>query len=162
MRHFVVTAALKRGSTQTALALLKEGPPFDIEGSRLERHIVFLGDDQLVFVFEGEHAETEAGRLLETPRVLERAARLADVVDRQPSVPREVFSWERVTALEGVSFGADPGPGYPKVVSRSRPQLPGPPGPAVGPLGLRCLSLGRLLLVCGAPPQRHGGLGLGG
>ena len=112
MRHFVVTAALKPGSTQKARALLKEGPPFDIEGSRLERHMVFVGDDQLVFVFEGDHAETEAGRLLETSRVLERAARLAEVVEGQPSVPREVFSWERVTELDGVSFGADPGPGY--------------------------------------------------
>jgi hypothetical protein len=109
VRRFVVTARLKAGATPKALELLREGPPFDLEGSGLERHMTFVGDDQLVFLFEGERAEEKTGRLLSS--VLDRAGRLGELVEGQPSLPREVLSWERSPRLEGVVFGPDPGPG---------------------------------------------------
>ena len=111
MRRFVVIARLKAGAAPKALELLREGPPFDLDGSRLERHMAFLGDDHLVFVFEGEHAEEEAGRLLQSSTVKEGAGRLGELVDGELTLPREVFSWERPADLEGITFGSDPGPG---------------------------------------------------
>jgi hypothetical protein len=111
MRHFVVIARLKPGAAPKALELLHQGPPFDLEGSRLERHGAFVGDDELVFVFEGEHAEEEAARLLQSSSLLEDGGRLAQLIEGQPTLPREVFSWERPPDLEGVIFGPDPGPG---------------------------------------------------
>jgi hypothetical protein len=101
VRHFVVTARLKPGAAPEALALLRRGPPFDLEDSGLERHMAFVGDDELVFVFEGEGA---------TP-VLDEGGRLGRLIEGEPSLPREVFSWERPAELEGVTFGPDPGPG---------------------------------------------------
>jgi hypothetical protein len=111
VRHFVVTARLKAGAAPKALELLRDGPPFDLEGSGLERHMVFVGDDQLVFLFEGDRAEETTGHLLEASSVLDRAGRLGELIEGQPSLPREVFSWGRPPKLEGVVFGPDPGPG---------------------------------------------------
>jgi hypothetical protein len=93
------------------MELLRQGPPFDLEQSRLERHMVFVSEDELIFVFEGERAEEETGRLLETSSVLDTAGRLGQLIEGQPSLPREVFSWERPAEVEGLIFGADPGPG---------------------------------------------------
>ena len=111
MRHFVVTARLKPGAAPEALELLRRGPPFDLEASGLERHMAFVGDDELVFVFEGEGAEEKTGRLLQASSVVDEAGPLGRLIDGEPSLPREVFSWERPPELEGVSFGPDPGPG---------------------------------------------------
>ena len=109
--RFVITARLKPGSAPEALELIRQGPPFDLEGSRLERHMAFMSDDELVLVFEGVHAAEEARRLLQgspDPKVTDR---LGDLIEGEPTLPREVFSWERPTELEGVTFGPDPGPG---------------------------------------------------
>ena len=111
MRHFVVTARLRPGAAPKVIELLEEGPPFDLDESGLERHMVFVADDELVCVFEGDRAEEETGRLLEASSVLEGAGRLAEHIEGQPSLPREVFSWERPVELEGITFGPDPGPG---------------------------------------------------
>jgi hypothetical protein len=101
VRHFVVVARLKPGAAPEALALLRRGPLFDLEGSGLQRHVAFVGDDEVVFVFEGE-----------APRfVLDEAGPLGRLIDGEPSLPGEVFSWERPAELEGVTFGPDPGPG---------------------------------------------------
>ena len=107
----MVTAKLKRGSFDRVRALLREGPPFDLEGTSLERHQVFLGRDQLVFVFEGPRAEAEVRRLLDERGVLSRAGRLAPHIAGLPRLPEEVFGWERPVELDGISFGPQPGAG---------------------------------------------------
>jgi hypothetical protein len=111
VRHFVVTARLKPGAAAEVHELVRGGPPFDLEESGLERHMAFVGDDELVFVFEGERAEEKTGRLLEASAALAGAGRLGELIQGEPSLCREVFSWERPPQLEGVSFGPDPGPG---------------------------------------------------
>jgi hypothetical protein len=111
VRYLVVTARLEPGSAPKVLEILDDGPPFDLEGSGLERHAVFVGDDQLVFLFEGERAEREAARLLDESSVLDSAGRLGQYIEGSPTFPREAFSWERSVDLEGVAYGPDPGPG---------------------------------------------------
>jgi hypothetical protein len=111
VRRFVVTARLKPGATAEVREILREGPPFDPAETSLDRHEVFLGDDELVFLFEGEHAEQEARRLLREPGVLGRAGRIGVHLQERPRLPEEVFSWERPPHLNGVTFGPQPGPG---------------------------------------------------
>ena len=111
MRRFVVTARLEPGATATVREILREGPPFEPADTALVRHEVFLGDDELVFLFEGEHAEEEAKRLLENPDVLGRAGRIGAHLAEPPRLPEEVFSWERPPDLDGVTFTPQPGPG---------------------------------------------------
>lgn len=111
MRRFVVTARLQRGAAPKVAEILRQGPPFELVETTLERHEVFLADDELVLVFEGPHAEREARRLLSDPRVLDRAGRIRAHLKGSPRLPLEVFSWERPRELDGVIFGPDPGPG---------------------------------------------------
>ena len=111
MRRFVVTARLKSDATAKVREILREGPPFDPAETSLARHEVFLGDDELVFLFEGEHAELEARRLLREPGVMGRAGRIGVHLKEKPRLPEEVFSWERPPHLDGVTFGPQPGPG---------------------------------------------------
>ena len=111
MYRFVVTARLCEGSGPKVAQILREGPPFDIERTSLERHEVFLTGDEVVFLFEGPHAEEEARRLLSSRRVLSQAGRIGLHIEGQPRLPAEVFSWERPPRSDGVAFGAQPGPG---------------------------------------------------
>jgi hypothetical protein len=111
VRRFVVTVQLARGAEKKVREILREGPPFDLEGSSLERHFVFVASDELVFLFEGDGADEEAERLLKDPRVLGEAGRIRAYLAGKPRVPEEVFGWERPESLDGLSFGPEPGPG---------------------------------------------------
>ena len=111
MHRFVVTASLKGGTAHLVAEILREGPPFDLADTSFERHEIFLGDDELVFVFEGPSADAEARRLFEAPGVLERVMRIRPYLESAPKVPGEIFSWERPHELDGVAFGPEPGPG---------------------------------------------------
>src|SRR5687768_10786899 len=111
MYRFVITARLREGSAETVAQILREGPPFVISETSLDRHEVFLSEDEVVFLFEGSHAEDEAMRLAASPLGVAQAGRLGDHIDGEPRLPLEVFSWERPPHLDGVTFGSQPGPG---------------------------------------------------
>ena len=111
MSRFVVSVRLKPGSGDKVRELLAEGPPFDLGASPLERHLVFHGDDSLVLLFEGSHAQTVARGLLANSRVGAQLGRIAPYLEGKSAFPREVFSWERLQPAEGYSFGPLPGPG---------------------------------------------------
>ena len=112
MRHFVLTARLKAGSHPEVRSVLRRGPPFDLESSALERHQVFLNRDEMVFLFEGLHADAEARRLLDLVDLGAGASGLAAHIEGSPRIFEEVFTWERPAELDGVSFSALPGAGH--------------------------------------------------
>jgi hypothetical protein len=95
MKRFVAIFELKPGAGPEVSAMLREGPPFDIDATGLERHFVFLGGDRLVFLFEGEHADREARHLLAESKTFERFMRLAPLIEAGPETPVEAFGWER-------------------------------------------------------------------
>lgn len=111
MQRFVVSAGLKAGSSEQVRRLLAEGPPFDLEGTSLERHEVYLADDEVIFLFEGPHAERDARKIFQRPRVLGQIGRIAPHLSGGPRFPAEVFTWERQPELQGLSFSPLPGPG---------------------------------------------------
>ena len=41
MQHFLITVRIRRGSSETVREILREGPPFDLSETSLERHSVF-------------------------------------------------------------------------------------------------------------------------
>jgi hypothetical protein len=111
MRYFVVAVRLKPGSVEKVREILREGPPFDLEQTSLERHLVFLGGDELIFFFEGGHADEKAKQLLASCRVLGQASRIGVHIEGTPRLPEEVFGWERLPTFDGVTFEPHPGPG---------------------------------------------------
>jgi hypothetical protein len=109
MSRFLVTAKLRRGSKEAVRAILREGPPFQLPETSFERHTVFLAGDEIVFLFEGVHAEEQVRRLPRKCSV--RPAGSAFHLTGRPRMPEEVFSWERPEIVAGLSFGPLPGPG---------------------------------------------------
>jgi hypothetical protein len=111
MWRVVVTARLKHGARERVSEILRQGPPYDLADTALERHGVFLGPDEVVFIFEGPRADEEVRRLIARSAVADRASRLASCFAGSPRVSEEVFGWEREAPVEGVSFAPYPGPG---------------------------------------------------
>ena len=111
MRRFLVTAKVRCGSKEAIRAILREGPPFQLPETSLDRHTVFLAGDEIVFLFEGVHAKEEVTRLIHDRQVLGQASRIGLHLTGRPRMPEEIFSWERPELLEGLSFSPLPGPG---------------------------------------------------
>ena len=52
MQRLAVIAKLKPDAEERAIELIKEGPPFDPQGTGFQRHSVYLTSGEAVFVFE--------------------------------------------------------------------------------------------------------------
>ena len=87
MHRSVITARLREGSAEKVAQILREGPPFDIAETSLERHAVFLSEGEVVFLFEGTHAEEEARRLMVSRSVTARVGRSAITSMEGPACP---------------------------------------------------------------------------
>lgn len=95
MSMLLVIAPLAEGKRETARMLLSAGPPFDPEGSALERHHVFLTGHEVVFLFEGPRAKEVVERLIGEPSVWRAAAAWRECLAGRPRLAEDVFSWVR-------------------------------------------------------------------
>jgi hypothetical protein len=94
MQRMVVIARLRPGAADRAAELIELGPPFDPSAHGVERHTVFLADDEAVFVFEGG----EPGALLATLAGSDEQTAIgawAPLLDGVPKLAREVYTWRR-------------------------------------------------------------------
>lgn len=111
MARFVAVLPLKPGARARAEALLREGPPFDLEETQFDRHQVFVTDREVVFVFEGEGPNNTLDLPAEDPKLWKAAADWQSCLSERPRLAVTAYSWERSTDEEGVSFASTPGPG---------------------------------------------------
>jgi len=106
MEQLAIVARLKPGKEQEAAKLIAQGPPFEIGGSGLERHTVYLSAGEVVFVFEGHEVEWIVDGMIEDPFRWTISAAFAgwrDLVEGEPRIARPAFSWQQG---EGVSARA--------------------------------------------------------
>ena len=89
----VVVVPLRNGARKRAEELAAVGPPFDLGSAHLERHHMFVTDDEAIFIFEGHGARDALRRLLRNPRVVAAAARWRDCVAGPPRMADETFAW---------------------------------------------------------------------
>ena len=96
MSTLVVVAPLKPGSLDRARELLDAGPPYALEDTRFDAHEVFLTQNEVVFVFEGE---TAAGETItfdaDDPIIARTAQAWKECLQERPRVARAAFSWKR-------------------------------------------------------------------
>lgn len=71
-----------------------EGPPFDPAAAGFDHHAVFLGDDDVVFLFEGDDPLPAVRRLAGRPGLLADVLKMAGAV-KAPHYLDEVYSWSR-------------------------------------------------------------------
>ena len=110
MSRAVVVVPLQEGASRRAAELLRKGPPFDPEEVGLERHHVFLTDQEAVFVFEADDPGA-AERLAGNGNLWSSAAAWKDLVAGPPRLADDAYSWLRPHVPDDVSFAATPGPG---------------------------------------------------
>lgn len=92
-QQFAVVLPLREGARGEACRLIGEGPPFDPALASLERHLVFLGEREAVFVFEGSGAPRSIRDLLSRPGVLKAALAWRPLLAGPPRVLEGIFSW---------------------------------------------------------------------
>ena len=98
-----VVVPLTRGSGRRVRQLVLAGPPFDPAGYGLRRHDVFLGDRDVVFVFEGPQVRQSLERTLAEPSLwraglawrgcLAGRPRFADPADNSTDGRELIYSW---------------------------------------------------------------------
>ena len=96
-RRVTVVLPLLPGSRDAVRELLSEGPPFDPEEIRLDRHEVLLTSDEAIFLFESRLGAHALDPLLEDPALWQRAAAWHEYLAGPPRIAEEVFSWTRET-----------------------------------------------------------------
>ncbi len=97
MNHtVVVTAQIRPGKKDELARMLEEGPPFDLLANGFDRHLAFLGDHELVLIFEGERAVTSV-RSLAASLPLSEVTRLGRLVSN-PQVLTEGRVWTAAPA----------------------------------------------------------------
>jgi len=101
LERIAFVGRLKAGVEARAAELIAEGPPFDAAGSHFLRHAVYLSDREVVFVFEGHDVEWLVDSLIDdsfNSMVSETLEKWKLLLEEQPRVAREQFSWDRETA----------------------------------------------------------------
>jgi len=97
MEQLAIVARLRPGTEDEARKLIEEGPPFEIAGSGLERHTVYLSAGEVVFVFEGHEVEGVVDGMTEDPfrpMLSDAFASWRPIVEEKPRIARPVFSWQ--------------------------------------------------------------------
>jgi hypothetical protein len=106
MSRVVVVIPLEAGASGRVASLVRRGPVFDAATAGLERHHVFVTEQEAVFVLEGERDAIE--RLT---RDEDAWSTWAEHAAAPPRLAEDVYDWIRPEALENVVYTATPGPG---------------------------------------------------
>ena len=91
MDRVVFVAKLKPGSEDAAADIVRSGPPTDPTDIGLARHGVYLGDTEVVFVFEGSDVERQLRDLLNDPVGSPAFAIWAPLLEGTPSIAHELY-----------------------------------------------------------------------
>ena len=112
-RRVLVALPLKEGALEQARELIASGPPFDPEEIGLERHRVFLLDDEVLFLFESGPSSQKLEDALARPDLWRGASEWHDVVAGPPRIAEDVYAWESEPSRmeNSLSFEPTPGPG---------------------------------------------------
>jgi hypothetical protein len=91
--------------------LLADGPPFDPAAVGLERHHVFLTDQEVVFLFEAP-TRSVLEQLVTDPSLWAAAATWQDLIAGPARLAEDAYAWARGDRIAaGGSFAATSGRG---------------------------------------------------
>jgi hypothetical protein len=94
VERLVVTLKLRDGMQARAADLIAAGPPFEPADLGLKRHSVYLGDDLVIFVFEGEDVDKRVGALVNDPVPSASFAAWTPLLAGTPALAHENYHWE--------------------------------------------------------------------
>jgi hypothetical protein len=94
--YLVVVARLAEGMRERARELVTGGPPFELSGTDLSAHRVYLTEREAVFVFEGAQPRAALERLAGDAGMWRAAAAWREVLAGRPQIAEQVYDWSRV------------------------------------------------------------------
>src|SRR5947208_1084015 len=89
-----VVAKLRPGSRGRASEILAKGAPYELGETGFRRHSVFLGEETVVFVFEGAGIERLVSDLVGDPARSAAFSIWGPLLEGAPELAREEFYWE--------------------------------------------------------------------
>jgi hypothetical protein len=95
MSRLVVVVPFVDGARDQVKELLGQGPPFEIEGTQLSKHEVFLTDHEVIFDFETPGSEPPIALEAENPALHAAAEAWHAVMAGKPRKAVKVFAWRR-------------------------------------------------------------------
>jgi hypothetical protein len=89
-----VVATLLPGSRKRAAEIIAKGAPYGLRLAGFRRHSVFLAEEDVVFVFEGQGIEGLVRDLVNDPSVSAAFGAWAPLLEGTPVLAREEFYWQ--------------------------------------------------------------------
>jgi hypothetical protein len=94
VERLVVTLKLRKGTQERASKLIAAGPPFDPADLGLARHAVYLGDDLVIFAFEGEDVEQRVRVVIDDPVRSASFTSWVPLLAGPPALAHEIYYWD--------------------------------------------------------------------
>ena len=94
-RRLTLVLPLLPGALAAVRALVAGGPPFDPDALGLDRHQVYLTEEEAIFVFESDLGAAALEPLLQSATLWESAAAWHEHLSGPPRIAEDVFSWTR-------------------------------------------------------------------
>jgi hypothetical protein len=91
--QIAVIAQIRPGKRDEFERLLEQGPPFDLAAEGFERHEVFVGDTEALFIFTGPGAMSQLQRMAASRALFAHVLRLTALLSA-PRVLDRTFEWE--------------------------------------------------------------------
>jgi hypothetical protein len=95
--RIAVAAKIRPGKRANLEQMLSEGPPFDLADAGFDHHQIYLGDEDIFFVFDGGSPVTAVKRLAAERALMGHVLRMAGVLS-SPHLLAEAYSWDRPLA----------------------------------------------------------------
>jgi hypothetical protein len=87
-------AKLRPGSREQASEILASGAPYELAETGFRRHSVYLGEETVVFAFEGPSVERLVSDLVGDPSRSAAFSTWGPLLEGTPALAREEFYWE--------------------------------------------------------------------
>ena len=92
--RIAVAAKIRPGKRAKLEQMLSEGPPFDLADAGFDHHQIYLGDEDIFFLFEGGSPVTAVKHLAAERTLMGHVLRMAGVLS-SPHLLAEEYSWDR-------------------------------------------------------------------
>ena len=93
LERVLVVVPLQEASRERARGLIEQGPPFDPAEAGLERHDVFLTEQEVVFLFEGRQVSEAVRRLARDPGLWRATLAWSSCLAGRPRLAELRYSW---------------------------------------------------------------------
>lgn len=106
MDRLMIVARLREGAHEAAEALLREGPPFEVEEVGLHSHGAYLTAGEVVFTFEAPEVEWIVNELVDDRVTSAAFGPWERLIEGTPRLAHERFYWTRHQDKIGLGLGA--------------------------------------------------------